>query len=443
MRFMLIALIVSLMAAVALGVDPGPMPGLNLKNALLYAMVLVLMLRLTLDRRYRIQMPSIPLIFGALIGYALLTYAIIVLVIHYPRYDWLRMGIFLKNSLFDQMMLFLVFFYGLRSDEEAVQVLKIVLTCWAVTHVAAVLSALGFVQVGRIEPDGDGRVQGLVGEPNQYGAFCALSLAATASLIFVTRGFWRVFWIGATAVSALALVMTVSRGAFVGSAVAACLGLFLFRRYVPARKLFAFAGWCVLAASFVVAIASSLGFGKLLVARLLGGARMAGDVEGLSSGRTLIWSTAISVMWEQPITLLTGYGWQMYANMPFRLATHNHYLASWFNLGLVGLTCAVLLLVLPMRYARKAALLADDRVRPLLIGYVIAAMALAASVFFVDLYAPWNYFWAYTGVMMRIAINAIEGRGAVAAVPARERAGLRRQRDAHGWSGATVQRSLR
>ena len=309
MRFLLIALIGSLMLAVALGIDPGPAPGLNIKNALLYLIMLMLLVRVTLDRRYRIQMPSIPLVFIALIGYAVLMYAIVVLVIHYPRYDVIRNGIFLKNSLFDQMMFFLVFFYGLRSDEEAVQVLKIVLTCWAVTHVAAVLSALGMVQFGRIEPDQDGRVQGLVGEPNQYGAFCALSLAATASLIFVTRGFWRLFWIGATGVSALALVMTVSRGAFVGSAIAACVGLYLFRRYVPTRKLFAFAGWCFLALSFVVALATAAGFGRLLVDRWLGGARVAGDVTGISSGRTIIWETALAVMWEQPITLLTGYGW--------------------------------------------------------------------------------------------------------------------------------------
>jgi len=443
MRFLLIALIGSLMLAVALGIDPGPAPGLNIKNALLYLIMLMLLVRVTLDRRYRIQMPSIPLVFIALIGYAVLMYAIVVLVIHYPRYDVIRNGIFLKNSLFDQMMFFLVFFYGLRSDEEAVQVLKIVLTCWAVTHVAAVLSALGMVQFGRIEPDQDGRVQGLVGEPNQYGAFCALSLAATASLIFVTRGFWRLFWIGATGVSALALVMTVSRGAFVGSAIAACVGLYLFRRYVPTRKLFAFAGWCFLALSFVVALATAAGFGRLLVDRWLGGARVAGDVTGISSGRTIIWETALAVMWEQPITLLTGYGWQMYNAMPFRNAVHNHYLASWFDLGVVGVICAVLLLVLPIRYAGKAALRANDNVRPLLIGYVIGAMALGASVFFVQLYAPWHYFWAYTGVMMRIAINTLEGDNATVAVPARGRAALRSRRDAHGWTRAPAQRSLR
>ena len=73
---------------------------------------------------------------------------------------------------------------------------------------------------------------------------------------------------------------------------------------------------------------------------------------------------------------------------------------------------------------------------------VIAAMALAASVFFVELYAPWLYFWAYTGVVMRLAVNTIEGRD-MAAVPARGRATLGARRDAHGWSSASAHRSLK
>src|SRR5262249_83089 len=188
------------------------------------------------------------------------------------------------------------------------------------------------VHFGNIERDEDGRVQGLVGEPNQYGAFVALSLPATASLIFVTRGFWRVFWVGAAAISALTLVMTVSRGAFVGTIFATCLGLFMFRRYVPLSKLFAFAGAAVLAAGVIVGIASALGFGELIYGRMLGGARVSADIEGVSSGRTEIWSTAIAAMWHEPVTMLTGFGWHMYAAMPFRLATRNHYLSRWFNL---------------------------------------------------------------------------------------------------------------
>src|SRR5687768_7418425 len=112
MRFLLIALVGFLTLSTVFGFDPGPAPGLKIKNALLYALMLTLLLRVTLDRNYRIQLPSVPLIFGVLIGYAALTYILIVLVLDYPHYDWLSYGFYLKNSLFDQMLFFLVFFYG-------------------------------------------------------------------------------------------------------------------------------------------------------------------------------------------------------------------------------------------------------------------------------------------------------------------------------------------
>ena len=76
------------------------------------------------------------------------------------------------------------------------------------------------VHVGDIEQRGDGRVQGAVGESNQYGAFVALSLPAIVAMVTITRGMWRIFWMAASVITAAALVMTVSRGAFVATAFA-------------------------------------------------------------------------------------------------------------------------------------------------------------------------------------------------------------------------------
>jgi O-antigen ligase len=438
MRFLLIALAGFLTLSTVFGIDPGPAPGLKIKNALLYMIVMTLALRVTLDRTYRIQLPAVPVIFAVLIGYAVLTYVVIVFALNYPpHYDWLTNGMNLKNSLFDQMMLFLVFFYGLRTNEDGVVVLKVLVACWVLSHLAAVMDAVGIMHVGDIRERPDGRVQGAVGESNQYGAFVAMSLPATAVLIMVTRGFWRLFWLGAAAVCAVALVMTVSRGAFVGTTVAAVTALYLFRRHITAGKVLAYAGGFVAIATLAVTAAAALGWGDLLLSRLLGGARMGGDLEGISSGRLQVWTTAIEVMWEHPITLLTGYGWAAYAAMPFRLATHNHYLAHWFNLGVIGLTCAVLLFVVPIRYARSAALRASPEVRPLLIGFVVASLAIATSVFFVDLYLPWLYYWSYAGVIMRLAVNANEGVPAWSAVPATAASSVARRRsDAHGWTAA-------
>ena len=56
-------------------------------------------------------------------------------------------------------------------------------------------------------------------------------------MVMNTRGIWRLFWAGASILTAATLIMTVSRGAFVATMFATISGVWLFRRYMPARKL--------------------------------------------------------------------------------------------------------------------------------------------------------------------------------------------------------------
>lgn len=438
MRFLLMGLILFLTASTVFGFDPGPAPGLKIKNALLYLILLGLMLRLTLDRSFRIQLPAIPILFSIIVGYALFSYVAILLVIQYPNYDWLTSGLALKNSLFDHMIFFLVFFYGLRSNDDALTVLKVLLAAWAVSHIMAVMDATGLFHVGDIEQRSDGRVQGAVGESNQYGAFVALSLPAIVALCTNTRGIWRLFWIGASLLTAATLVMTVSRGAFVATMFATVAGVYLFRRFMPARKLAIWAVCGFFAALLVGVLVTAVGFDDLLIERLTQGS--ASDVTTVSSGRTAIWANALGVMFDKPITLLTGYGWEAYSAFPFRWQTHNHYLLQFFNMGLVGLVCTVLLFVVGVRTANKAATFARPDVRPVLISFGIGTIAIAAAVFFVNLYLPWIYYWSYAGIVMRLAANALEPETyAPATVPAPRprRRRVERPRDPHGWTAAS------
>lgn len=438
MRLLLIILVLFLTASAVFGFDPGPLPGIKIKNGLLYLIMLGLMLRLTLDRSYRIQLPAVPVLFSTMIGYALLTYVAIVLVIDYPRYDALQAGFILKNSLFDQLMFFLVFFYGLRSNEDAMLVLKILLTAWALSHIVAVLDATGFVHVGDIEQRADGRVQGAIGESNQYGAFVAMSLPAIVALVTITRGMWRIFWLTASVITAAALVMTVSRGAFVASAFAVMYGVWMFRRYMPARKLMVWAACGFAGAILVGIVVASLGFGDLIYQRVVNSG-VGADMTETSSGRTEIWATVLETMFRTPLTLLTGFGWEAYPTFPFRWVTHNHYLQQFFNLGLVGLICSGLLFLLPIRTANKAATFADPDVRAVLISFAMGTTALAAAVFFVNLYTPWLFYWSYAGVVMRLAANALDPPVRVpAAVPVEPSARrAERARDQHGWTAAS------
>jgi len=234
-----------------------------------------------------------------------------------------------------------------------------------------------------------------------------------------------------------ALVVPAFRGV-VAVVFAAMLALYLFRRYVSATKLVTAAVASVVVAVLAVGGAFALGFGDLLYHRMLGSAVTSSDVSGLSSGRSDIWASVLTMMFQNPLTLLTGFGWNAYSAMPFRWATHNHYLWAWFNLGLIGLVCYVLLLVLPIRTALAAVRYADARARPHLMGFVVAATALAVAVFFVNLANPWQYFWAYVGIVMRIAVNAMEQQPALAPASAHQSAApTNGSRDPHGWSAVT------
>jgi O-antigen ligase len=306
-----------------------------------------------------------------------------------------------------------------------------------------VLDAMGLVRVGDIERDEAGRVQGAIGEPNQYGAFVASSLPALLALMATAKSMWRkLFWAFAAVAAAAALLLTISRGAYVATMLAGIAGLILFRRHLPGRKLALWAVASVVGVAMVVGLMVALGFGDAIAERVIGHMQT-GGLGQASSGRTEVWTTIMKVMFEHPITLLTGYGWGAYQSMPFRFATHNHYLDLWFNLGLLGLVCGILLLIWPARIALKALSSAGPEVRPLLASFVVGSIAMAIAVCFVNLYTPWHYWYCYVGVMMRLAQNAMDRPAAQpVVVPARRAAHAGPARDPHGWS-TTAARSGR
>lgn len=431
MRLLMVVLIAFLTLSSVFSWDPGPAPGINLKNAILYLLATGLLFKFTVDRKFVLQLPGISMSFAVLIAWSIVSYLAIVLVVDYPHYSVLKNAFALKNQALDQLLFFLVFFYGVRSQKDAALVLQCLLLSWVLSHAIAVLDASGLIHIGDIEQREDGRVQGAVGESNQYGAFVSLTLPAVIAAAVATRGWGRWFWAGAALLTAATLLMTVSRGAFVGVIVAAACGAWLFRRYLSWARIISWTACTTLAAA-LMAIVMGVTYGQLLYQRLIGDV-VGTNVAGASSGRIEIWSNALGAMLEHPLTLLTGFGWNAYWSMPFRYSPHNYYLAQWFNLGLPGLACSVLLLVLVVRTARAAVPYASAGLRPILIGFVIATLAFAIATFFVDLYVPWLYFWAYAGLVLRMAVNvgdASPAPEAAAAVAPAQRV------DAFGWIGA-------
>lgn len=190
-----------------------------------------------------------------------------------------------------------------------------------------------------------GQIQGLPGNSNLLAIFALYALVVTAVQAHGRVIDRRTAWYG-LASSILALALTRSSTVLACLAVVAVvLGFAVLARRVPLRRRW-LVGVLALALAGVAALALSLGWGLLL--RLLG---KSSDL----TGRGYIWSKVYKLAVEHPVV---GWGWtgwwQPYLE-PFKglakikgvvyLQAHNAYLDMFFQLGWIGLTLFVGVLV--------------------------------------------------------------------------------------------------
>ena len=423
-----------LLATDALNINLSLLPGVSAKNLIIYLIAIVLALRMVIGRRPVSDMGQMQGAFIALIGYSFVTWLIASLVIDYQHYNFTASGIRLKSELIDFYIFFLVFLFGVQTPEDAMKVIKGLVLGAVFANVITVLDAFGVVSLGfRIREDG--RTAGAIGESNQYAAFIVLFLPATVAAAVSSRGFQRLFWLGSAMVAAMTLVMTASRGGFVGLAMCCAVGAFLYRHLISYSRI---AGWLFAALILLVLVVTFSPYGNLLAERMMGTGSV--DANTASSGRSDIWMTALAAMVAHPITFITGFGWDVYSSMPFEFATHNHYLHLWFNLGLVGLACGSYLLFSGIGRARRASLQAAPPFRGQLIAFVLGGVGIATAVFFVDLHQPWYYFWMYAGVVMRLVL-VVQRKPAKVPVTSASDVPLRlptSRRDPYGWAQPQV-----
>jgi hypothetical protein len=312
----------------------------------------------------------------------------------------------------------LAFLFGTRNSADAIKILKVILIGGVLMHLAALSSAFNIYSLGDYVDEG-GRMAGPIGEPNAYGDFIAMFLPPLCAAMAMSRGLARLCWVVAIALSLAALLTTASRAAFVAVILSSAVGAFALRRYLPPAK--AILPWIAKAAivGLLVFFAVRIEFGQLLYSRLVGESQTI-SVATLSSGRTEFWQNMISHMMAHPITLLTGFGWETYDTMGFYFASHNYYLSLWFNLGIPGLILGITPFIIVLRTAWRAIGQADSSYQPYLIAFVFTVIATLIAVFFGEIFAPWPYFWAYAGLVMRLAMDA--ARKAAPAISSKPRA---------------------
>jgi hypothetical protein len=416
-----------LLATDALNYELTLVPGLSVKNIVIYMVGTLIALRMVVARQSIMAAGQMQGAFLVLILYAVITWLVAGLVIEYPRYDMYTSAIRLKNGLVDHYIFFLVFLFGVRNADEALTVIKGLLLGALVVNGLTILDAMGLLNIG-FKIREDGRTSGAIGESNQYAAFIVMLLPATIAAAVASRGFMRFFWMGSALLGAYALAATASRGGIVGMTLALAVGAYLYRHLVSYSRV---AAWGFGALVILVVFIALSPYGGLLAERMIG-QTVGGDMTEVSSGRSEIWLNALRTMFESPMSFVTGFGWDVYDSMPFNYSPHNHYLGMWFALGLVGVFCTVYLLFTAIGRAKRASEHARPPHRGQLIGFVIGGVALTTAIFFVDLHNPWHYFWMYAGLVMRVALSVNEQTATVPERAAQSPRGATR-RDNFGW----------
>lgn len=412
MRLLLMLLIGTLATSdtFSLGMSLGP--GLSVKNALIYPIALGLVFRMAMTGNFRVRLPIVNFAFVVWMSYALLTWVACITLIQYPGYKPIHEAISLKSLLLDSAVFFFVYFYGADKEEDFFVLAKTLGFCVGVANILTLMDVAGIIHlnitIGDSGVEAD-RVFGVFGHANDTAALMDCVLPLLAAIATSARGGWaKLFWWSSALASLAVLLLSISRGAYVGVAIGYTTALWLCRRYLPTSRVVA---WIVIGGTSLLVAAALAAFlmpvfTQALTERLFNQS-MAVSVATASSGRTAIWMAALNKMGEHPITFLTGFGFGVHQLM-FTLVTHNYYLDQWFGLGLTGLFAFITILYQTVTTALRAVAVADARLRPYMIAFVFGMLGLAVAIFFVNLERPWDYVWLYAGFTLSAAVRALE-----------------------------------
>ena len=406
MRFLLILIICGLAIGDIFGVSLSLGAGVSVKNLLVYMGAGWLLLQSALGRPVKVELQTIQTCFAVLILYAAVTMFIASGIIHYPGYKLSNSAIVLKASLIDWIVYFLVFFYGARTIADARTFLKLFLFILSLGNLFTIAKALGIISFGAdIWGSGDdtvSRVNGVFGDANETGTMIACLLPVYISVILSAKGFGKIVWVACTTFSAIVMFMAASRGALVGLILGSLWAAYLCRRYLSFRLAFKW-GSIIFAIAAIAAVVAGGSYLELYIHRFTGvSVASAADV---SSGRSDIWARGLEAMMNSPVSLITGFGWDTWSVMGFSYVAHNHYLLLWFELGLVGIVCLLLILGQLVTTALATVAVADSPDRDYIVAFVFSFLILGIGVFFVLLAKPWFYLWSFIGLAMRYTVD--------------------------------------
>lgn len=406
-RIIPVSLFFVLLFASLLGLSLSLAPGLSVKNAYLYVIIVFLIARSTVELKSGglldepIPVISMHAYFNGLIFYALCSWLFMVFVARHIEYDGLRGLINLKVQILDLYLVFIVFFFSIRTKQDVVWAAKAVVLLVVIYNVITILDLFNLIDFGLVGVIGGTKIWGPLGHANQYGAFLAFFLPGMIAIAIGCNGFQRVVYAIGAAVSVVLLIATLARGAYVGLLVGTVIAGYLYRSHL---RLSTYLRNAVLVIFFVLLLVIVSGQWESFFDRVVSTTNRAADVNDISSGRLRIWSAALSRQMEMSISLFLGVGWDSYKQSGwFLYSPHNMYLNYYFELGIVGLALYFATLVKALRVVLAGIESANTFDRRFLMAFTIGLCSLLIYLMFAGLGAALLFMWAYIGLMVKLA----------------------------------------
>ena len=249
-------------------------------------------------------------------------------------------------------ILLLIVFTAVRTRHDATRVLAAFVIGATMATLIGILT--GGTSVGNADPT---RLTGDYQNPNQLASTLVASLALAVGLGLAARrsSLGRAAAFGAAAFSLLGVLLTVSRGGLVALAVAAVAAIFLGGRWRPA------------AAAISMLLVVSAIFYFLAVAPPVARERVTASDAG--TGREDIWKVAWRVVEHNPVQgigagnfptssihylLVPGLVRRSDFIVDTQKVTHNLYLGTWAELGIIGLLLLLTLILSLLRLGLQA-----------------------------------------------------------------------------------------
>ena len=406
-KFALVGLLTVLLADGMFRIGLTLAPGLSVKNAYLYLVFVGLIWDFAVQNRKSLP-PLQPLLIAwiLLVAWAIFSWLAVSLTGFHKGYQLVKAGISLKGKVIDHFLFFTVFAYTLRDPEDGLKVARWFLALFGLANLISIMDIYNIPDLGIMEERWDSRVAGPIGEVNQYGTTLCLFLPATVGMAVASRG-WMAKWLWFCAfIAAVMLGLTVSRGSYLGLIAGGSFGLFLARRHMPpgmVGRIFAVGVLAVV----VLGIGVILQDPETIMRRFTFSEST--SMDRISSGRLFRWTITLEYMINAPWSIITGLGWDSFKVIfPTIKDPHNSYLGYLFNLGLIGLSLFLFLNAQIIFTVRRALSVATPELRSALIGFFCGWLAMLTALFFVLLYVPWVFIWAYAGIAMRLACTALD-----------------------------------